>query len=142
MNTSYRVVCVAGRRHAYEHRLVWERHHGSIPPGYHVHHKNGDRKDNRIENLELLAAFDHHSHHFTEQGATKEHKARAAQNLRKSWGRMPMLKLTCVVCGSDFEKRQHLTNGAAKYCSRPCRSKDYYINTLRPKLVAEGRLKG
>lgn len=35
-------------------RLVWEQHHGPIPPGHHVAFKNGDKTDIRIENLELL----------------------------------------------------------------------------------------
>ena len=43
----------------YEHRLVWEAIHGPIPSGVHVHHLNGDRSDNRIENLELISASEH-----------------------------------------------------------------------------------
>lgn len=38
----------------YVHREVWEKHFGSIPAGFHIHHKNGNKQDNRIENLELL----------------------------------------------------------------------------------------
>lgn len=136
MNTTYKVIRLPDGRQAYEHRVVWENHHGAIPSGHHVHHRNGDRRDNRIENLELLSSHDHHQHHFIEQGATKEHKERASKNLGNAWDSMGMLRLRCVVCDSAFEKRQHLSRGVAKYCSPKCRSKDYYKTVTRPKLQA------
>ena len=34
------------------HRYIWEKHKGKIPKGYHVHHLNNNKTDNRIENLE------------------------------------------------------------------------------------------
>jgi hypothetical protein len=37
-----------------EHRVVWTAAYGPIPSGLHVHHLNGDRADNRIDNLALL----------------------------------------------------------------------------------------
>ena len=40
-----------GRR-VWEHRHVWEAAHGALPEGCVIHHKNGDRADNRLDNLE------------------------------------------------------------------------------------------
>lgn len=37
-----------------QHRVIWEMHHGrKLKPFENIHHKNGIRTDNRIENLEL-----------------------------------------------------------------------------------------
>ena len=41
------------------HRDVWEYHKGKIPKGYDIHHKNRDKTDNRIENLELYTKSEH-----------------------------------------------------------------------------------
>lgn len=51
-------------RYKYMHRYVWELHNGPIPPGYAIHHKNGDKGDNTIENLELLSRSEHGKVHW------------------------------------------------------------------------------
>ena len=59
------------------HRDVWEFHNGKIPVGYHVHHKNENRGDNRIENLELL----HRSSHASFHSSSDEAVARSRKNM-------------------------------------------------------------
>ena len=40
-------------------RRLWERQVGPIPEGWHIHHKNRDYTDNKIENLECITASEH-----------------------------------------------------------------------------------
>lgn len=58
----YRSFAVNGKRKR-EHRMVWETANGPIPDGYVIHHKNGDKLDNRLENLEMMTRAQHRKHH-------------------------------------------------------------------------------
>lgn len=54
-----RVWCRTERRLKMEHRVVWEAVHGPIPQGMEVHHVNGDKLDNRVENLRIVSRLEH-----------------------------------------------------------------------------------
>ena len=118
------------------HRYVWEQEVGPIPKGCHIHHLNGDKSDNRIENLAILTASGHHRLHGQEQ-ARKEalrkniEKARIAaaewhkSEAGKAWhsqhakgSKQPRKEKQCAVCGKLF-----MGTKLQRFCSNACKSK-------------------
>lgn len=49
------------------HREVWKSHHGTIPIGYVIHHKDGNPANNDISNLELVEWGQHSVNHWKEK---------------------------------------------------------------------------
>ena len=52
-----------GNKNKRLHRLIWEEHYGIIPNNHIIHHKDGNVKNNNINNLEILSIFEHNSLH-------------------------------------------------------------------------------
>lgn len=128
----------------YLHRAVWIANHGSIPDGYEVHHRDGDREHNDPENLDLLTIYEHHSGHMREAGRVE----RSRENMRRAvagaakWrkqnpeaattiGRKGMaaardklrgapVELRCAQCGEMFGSYANYTE--QKFCSPACQS--------------------
>ena len=53
-----------GNHNKYLHRLIWEDHYGKpVPKGYVIHHINGVKTDNRIQNLQCVEHSLHNKFH-------------------------------------------------------------------------------
>jgi hypothetical protein len=39
--------------------MVWEGYYGKIPQGYFIHHKDGNKNNNIIDNLALVSSLTH-----------------------------------------------------------------------------------
>lgn len=64
------------------HVFVWEAYNNKkVPDGWVIHHKNHDRLDNRIENLEAMPRGDHQRLHKLPKGRCKF--CNKPQNARK-----------------------------------------------------------
>lgn len=55
-------------------RKLWVRTYGAIPPKHHVHHKDGDCTNNKIENLEVLSASAHSKLHHPKNPIPREQR--------------------------------------------------------------------
>lgn len=95
--------------YVYLHRAIMENHlERQLNDDEVVHHKNENKHDNRLENLEVMLVGDHERFHHNKNGHA-------------------MLKLKCPWCEKIFEKRKnktHVSNkGTYTACSISCRSK-------------------
>lgn len=122
------------------HVYVWEYYNGAIPKGYEIHHKDCDKSNNNISNLEMLISSKHKALHS--QLLTAEERERRRKNLNDNarpkaveWHKSEQGKIwhkehynhtkdklhkkvqkPCLNCGKLFISE----NG--RYCSNACKS--------------------
>jgi hypothetical protein len=101
-------------RYCYEHHLVYWQHTGdTVKNGEVIHHRNGNKHDNRFENLEKLENSVHTSLHSRPK---------------------TMIRLVCALCGIEFEREARNVNFYVRrgrdqfYCRREC-----YYESVRNK---------
>lgn len=101
--------CRSGKPYALEHRLVMAAFLGrALRAEEVVHHKNGQKQDNRIENLELFAENGLHlKHELT--GKVPKWSAEGFRNMQ-----------TCLTEGGRLRRRQALEKArASRKASKP-----------------------
>lgn len=99
--------------HGLLHRYMYVHEVGPIPAGMQVHHRNHDKRDNRVSNFVLLAPGQHWHEHGEERGEDWHRKGG-----RATWARAEYRDFTCQRCGELFRSRG--TTGA-QYCPGACR---------------------
>lgn len=68
----------------YEHRFVMEQHISrELTPNEIVHHKDGNKHNNKIENLEIMTRGEHIKIHLGGSKKSTDHKNRIALGIKK-----------------------------------------------------------
>lgn len=68
----YWLIYVSGKGWLKEHHYIWEKAGRSIPPGFVLHHKDFDRLNNNLENLELMTISNHQKLHYKHRNIDKK----------------------------------------------------------------------
>lgn len=136
----------------YLHRYLWERAHGAIPEGHHVHHIDGDPLNNDLGNLACIPHAHHVAEHHDERvkrgstpgqlvhlnrirplaaawHASLEGRQWHVEHGKQSWLKREPRSYTCECCGKAFESLRY---GDVKYCSPRCGSRAWQRANKRP----------
>lgn len=130
------------------HRDVWASAFGDIPKGCHIHHKDSNPANNKLENLECVPAFDHLSETWTRTRANRKpgehfsevarkraaewhaseegrlwHKRHAARS--KGWLKWRREDRTCSACGKQFNAIVRKSGHSQIYCTDVCKAAAY-----------------
>jgi len=124
------------------HRTVWEFHNGEIPKGYHIHHIDGDRNNNSIENLQMIEGKKHGHLHGKEEARIEKsmENMKKAQVEAKKWhgsqegyafhsqlgkknfeNRTP-ITYKCTYCGKEFQSKRIFGENSNHFCHQNCKA--------------------
>lgn len=132
----------AGKRERL-HVYVWRKANGSIPDGYHVHHVDGNKRNNEINNLAAMPGISHVSFHgkelwdknhermsqivrdnavpaAKEWHGSPEGKAWHADHMRETMARLEKKEYACQRCGRTFKALP--VGMEKKFCSNACKT--------------------
>lgn len=123
------------------HIAVWKYHHGDIPRGYHIHHSDGNRFNNQLENLRLIESGKHKSYHAKKRMeynkkhieeirplAAEWHGSDAGREWhskqgRENWEKRNEQQYVCTECGAVFATKHIYGKGQNTFCSNNCKTR-------------------
>lgn len=120
------------------HVWVWKYHNGEIKKGFHIHHKDGNKSNNQISNLECISVSIHFSKHDSEERRNKNlihietirtftkkwHSSEEGLKWHKehgikTWKERKPFWIICKECLNSFETKTY----HQQFCSSSCKSK-------------------
>lgn len=125
------------------HRMVWEYHNGEIPKGYHIHHKDENKHNNDISNLELVYKSDHLRGHMLNSDERREQAKEAIKRAiatapewhhseegkqwhsthsKEAWSKRTTQTYICSYCGKLFETKNIYSPNQNHFCHNNCRA--------------------
>lgn len=143
------------------HRFVWHDQRGAIPKGKVVHHKDGNWRNNCIDNLELMDGSEHSKMHMAVRFQDRTYRARNREVLEKAqekakvwhgseegkewhrrngknvWKDKQQVEAKCICCGNHY-----LTffPTRARFCSHACALRfAYMMNRVEETCVCCGK---
>ncbi|WJJ56810.1 HNH homing endonuclease [Staphylococcus phage vB_SAP01] len=98
----YLMVRVA-KRNIRVHRLIYEYFIGNIPKGYHIHHIDGNKQNNCIDNLECVSPSEHTTHHNkTDDFRYKRGKAPTQKEIKEIKQKYKPYKYTMPMLAKEY----------------------------------------
>lgn len=128
------------------HRDVWKTAFGPIPKGCHIHHRDGNVLNNKLENLECVPSSEHLSESWAKRVKPEDgwfsatarnkaaewhsspegrlwHKRNAAKS--KNWTKWKREEKPCDHCGTKFMALIRAGANPGKFCSSACKAAAY-----------------
>ena len=69
----------------FAHRIIWEMYYGEIPEGLVIDHINGDRADNRLENLRMCTFQENHFNRGKQSNNKSGYKGVSWHKQKQKW---------------------------------------------------------
>ena len=126
------------------HRWVWEHHNGLIPENMDIHHKDGNKDNNQIENLGILSRSEHRKEHWQDENLKKvcieqldsvrpikwlkseEGKKAISEKGKQIWAERKEKVIVCEHCGKEKSFKRW-----ARFCCKACYMKWRWKNVLK-----------